>query len=101
MALRHRLLGGRHRPGVLLKCMQQHDEVAGALVKDSIARVGEANPQLAQLALNLRGDRVPRRRGIGRPAVQMLLDVIIDLGGPLRRQPVDEPADRFDPRLSR
>jgi len=36
-----------------------------------------------------------RRRGIGGPAVQMLLDIVVDLGGALRRQSLDEEVDRF------
>jgi hypothetical protein len=36
-----------------------------------------------------------RRWGIRGPAVQMLLDVVVDLRSTLRRQPVDEDVDRF------
>lgn len=89
----------RFRPGVLLESVEQHDEIARALIENPIARVGEPDPQLTQLPLDLRGDRVLRRRGFWRPAAQVRLDVVVDLGGPLRRQLVDEPVDWFDPPL--
>jgi hypothetical protein len=63
--------------------MQQDHQVVRALVQDPVPGVGEPNPELAELAVDLRRDRVLRRRRVRGPAVEVLLDVIVDLGGVL------------------
>ena len=47
-------VGSRHGTGVLLDGVQQDHQVLGALVEDPVPGVGEAHPQLPQLALELR-----------------------------------------------
>src|SRR2546428_9228035 len=73
--------------------MQQDDQVPRALVEHAKVSVAKSHPELAQHALDLRGDRERRRRSARRIVIQMLLDVIVDLGGLLSRQRLDEPVD--------
>lgn len=70
--------------------MKEDDQVARALIENSIASVREADPQLSHLPLDLRGERMLRRWRIRRLSVQMLFDVRVDLRGPLCRQRLDE-----------
>jgi len=69
------------------------------LIQDPVVSVGKPDPQLPQLALDLSRDRVLRRRRVSRRAVQILLDVRVDLRCTLRRQVVDELIDWLDATL--
>src|ERR1700685_3099363 len=96
LEVRHPLLGEfdvglRDRSSVLLQRVQEHHQVLRALVQDTVAGVGEPDPELAQLTLYLRGDRERRGRCFWRLAVQVLRDEVIDLRGALGRQALDEP----------
>jgi hypothetical protein len=70
----------------LLEGVQQDGEVARALIEDSVAGVGETDAELTQFPFDLGGDRKTRRGCLRGLSVQMLLDRVIDLGGPLPRQ---------------
>ena len=64
-------------------------------MQDSVASVSEPDAQFAQLAFDLRGDRERRGRCLRRPAVQVLLDEVVDLRGALGRQSLNEFVDRL------
>lgn len=82
--------------GVLFDRVHKHDQIPRTLVEDPVAGACEPDPQLPEPALDLRGDR-KIRRWVARPLViQVLLDEIVDLRRPLRRQAVDEPVDGLD-----
>jgi len=61
--------------------VQQDDQVLGALIKHSIAGPCEPNPQLPQLAIDLRRGRELWRWVAWITVVEILLDGIVDLRG--------------------
>jgi hypothetical protein len=66
--------------------VQQNHQVLRPLVQNAVAGVGEPDPELAQLAVDLRGDRERRRWCFGRLAAQVLLDKVVDLRDALGQQ---------------
>jgi len=99
--LRQPDVGARYCPGVLLQRVQEHHEILRALVQDPVASVREPDPKLAQLILNLRGDRERRRAFPYGLVVQVFRDEVIDLRGALGWQREDEFVNRRSARGSR
>jgi hypothetical protein len=80
------LVASREIAGVLLQSVEEDEQVAGALVKNAIPGIPEPNPELAQAAVDLRGDGELSRRRVCMAAVEVLLHELVDLchGGGLR-----------------
>lgn len=55
-------IAGGQLAGVRLENVQQDDEQARSPIEDSVARLGEPDAELAQLAVDLGADRMLRRR---------------------------------------
>jgi hypothetical protein len=88
----------RHGARVLLKSVQQDNQVPGALVEHAITSPCEPNPQLPQLSGDLRRGGELWRRVTWITAVEMLLDGIVDLRGSEGldlQQLLEEVVDRF------
>jgi hypothetical protein len=75
--------------------VQEDHQIPEALIEDSVTGAAKPNPELAQLAIYLRGDRKVRRWSVYRLPVQVLVDLSIDLCRPPGWQSVDEPLDRL------
>jgi hypothetical protein len=88
-------MSGKGTAPVSFSIVQEHRQILRALVKDAIASVRKPDPQFAQLALDLRGDRECRRRLLWRSAVQVLFSEVVDLRRTPGRQRLDELAGRF------
>lgn len=80
--------------------MQQDHEIAGALVEHAVASLGKPDPQLSQLAFDLRRDRKLWRRLTRATTVQVLLNGIVDLRDrkrPRTQQALKKLIDRLPP----
>jgi hypothetical protein len=90
-----------HRARRLLEGVQQHDEVARALIEDAVAGVREPDAELSQFTSDLRADGMVGRRRIWRTPVEVLLDERIELCCALGREGLDELVDGSVPSACR
>ena len=78
---------------VLLESMKQDDEILRPLKQHAVAGLPEPNSKLPELTLDLRRNRMLRRRRGGVLTVQVLFDEVVDLRCRLRIEIVDEFVD--------